>query len=78
MHYELVGRAPAAPGEVLAKAIAFHPDGKSLAVEYLDGRILLGDVARRQATGAPVEGHVRRRHSGLQPGRAAPSQLVFS
>jgi WD40 repeat protein len=36
-------------------AIAFHPDGKSMAVAYLDGAILLWDVTRREPVGAPFK-----------------------
>jgi WD40 repeat protein len=38
-----------------AQAIAFHPDGKSIAVGYLDGAILLWDVTRREPVGAPFK-----------------------
>ena len=38
-----------------ARAIAFHPDGKSMAVGYLDGAILLWDVTRREPVGAPFK-----------------------
>ena len=38
-----------------AQAIAFHPDGKSMAVGYLDGAILLWDVTRREPVGAPFK-----------------------
>lgn len=51
---QLVGKLKPAQNR-RAKAIAFHPDGKSLAVAYLDGAILLWDVASREPTGEPLK-----------------------
>jgi WD40 repeat protein len=38
-----------------AQAIAFRPNGSSLAVSYLDGTIILWDVARREPLGTPFK-----------------------
>jgi WD40 repeat protein len=52
---QLVGELRPAEKHGKAQAIAFHPDGKTLAVGYFDGAIVLWDVARREPTGAPLK-----------------------
>ena len=52
---QLVGELRPAEKHQRAQAIAFHPDSHTLAVGYLDGAILLWDLARREPTGASLK-----------------------
>ncbi|WP_326829744.1 caspase family protein [Streptosporangium sp. NBC_01810] len=51
------GRGIIAVGEGSAWAVAYSPDGKTLAVSETDGTIRLWDVATRRPIGTPLTGH---------------------
>ena len=64
---QLVGELRPAEKYRKAQAIAFHPDGKTLAVGYFDGAIVLWDVARREPTGAPLKAELNTDSLAFSP-----------